>query len=83
MLVDQALEAFLENVRVDLSRRDVGMAEELLDRAQVGAAVEEVAREGVAQDVWADALRRDAGGGGDVLEFLGEALTGEVSLGAR
>ena len=58
------------------------MTEELLDGAQVGAAVEQVACEGMAQDVGADALGSDTGGGGDVLQVLGEALTRQVALGA-
>ncbi len=42
---------------VDLRRRDVGMAEHRLDGAQVGAALEEMAREGVAQRVRRDRAR--------------------------
>ena len=51
---------------VDLRRGDVGMAEHLLDRTQVGAAFQQVRREGVTQQVRLDghgdagALRRHA-----------------------
>src|SRR4051812_1724928 len=39
---------------VNLSRRDGGVAQELLDRAEVGAALEQVRRERVAQGVGRD-----------------------------
>ncbi len=45
VLADHALEALLEPIVVDLGRRDVGVAVELLDGAQVGAAVVQVTRE--------------------------------------
>ena len=66
VLGDDLLQALFEDVGVDLRRRDVGVAEELLHRAQVGAAIEQVAGEGVAQDVRADALGVEAGVGGRV-----------------
>jgi hypothetical protein len=43
VLQDELFQALLEHVRVDLGRGDVGLAEQLLHRAQVGAAVEQVA----------------------------------------
>ena len=51
-----ALQPLVEHVGVDLRRRDVGMAEQLLHDAQVGAVLQEVAGEGVAQHVRADAV---------------------------
>ena len=48
-------------MRVDLRRGDIGMAEHELHAAQVGAALEQVAGEGVAQHVRRDARRIDAG----------------------
>ena len=50
---------------VDLGGGDVGMAEQHLHRAQIGAAFEQMGGEGVAQDVRADPLGRDAGVGGE------------------
>ena len=50
----------LEHVRVDLRRRQVGVAEHGLDRAQIGAALEQVRRKRVAQDVRTE-VRADAG----------------------
>src|SRR5215471_2998220 len=44
-------------VRVELCRRQIGMSEHFLNRSQVGAAFEEVRREGVAQEVRMDAFR--------------------------
>ena len=54
-----AAQAARRDVRVDLRRRQVGVAEELLDDPQVGAAVEEVRGERVAQRV--RATHRPAG----------------------
>lgn len=67
-------EGFVREVGVDLRRRDVGVAEEFLHGAEVGAVHEEVRREAVAEFVRVDALC-DAG-------FLG--TRGDHSLhGAR
>ena len=49
-------EPFLINMRVDLRRRDVRMAEHLLDHAEVGTVVEEVRGKGVPQQVWMHAI---------------------------
>ena len=49
--IDQRDQARAVDVGVDLRRRDVGMAEQRLQDAQVGAPFEQVRREGVAQDV--------------------------------
>ena len=54
-VVDPA-QALAVHVAVDLRRRERGMAEQLLDRAQVGSALEQVRCEGVAQPV---RVRRD------------------------
>ena len=45
MRQNQLLEPLLQHVRVDLRRRDVGVAEQLLHGAQVGAAIEQMAGE--------------------------------------
>jgi len=45
----QALEPFLDHMGVDLRGRDVGMAEQRLNDAQIGAVVQKMAGEGVAQ----------------------------------
>ena len=51
MLGVQPLQPLARDVGVDRRRRDVGMAEQHLHRAQVGAVVQQVRREGVAQRV--------------------------------
>lgn len=45
-------EAFLGYVGVDLGRGEAAVSEEFLDRAEVGASVEEVGGEAVAEGVW-------------------------------
>ena len=50
-LLVNAAQVFAVNVRVDLRRRDVDVAEHLLDRTQVGTAFEQVRGEGVPQRV--------------------------------
>src|SRR5438067_13673240 len=48
-------------VGIELGRGEVGVSEHLLDRTQVGAALEQVCRERVAQKVGMHALRLEAG----------------------
>ena len=43
------LEALLVHVRVNLRRRNVGVAEQLLDYSQIGAVTKEMSRETVPQ----------------------------------
>ena len=50
-------EAVAVDVGVDLRGGDVGMAQEVLDDAEVGAAREQVRGEGVAQEVGVDVLQ--------------------------
>ena len=45
---------FLIDVGVDLGRRDVGVAEQLLNNTEIGPVAEEVGRKGVAQEVRVD-----------------------------
>ena len=47
----QPLQALARDVRVDRGGRDVGVAEQQLHDAQVGAVIEQVRRERVAQHV--------------------------------
>ena len=57
----QALEPFLGDQRVDLRRRQRAVAEHQLQRAQIGAMVQQMRRERMAQHVRRDALRRNPG----------------------
>ena len=47
----QLLQAFARNVGIYLSGRDIGMPEQHLHHAQIGAMIEQVCRKGVAQDM--------------------------------
>ena len=53
-----AFQALVEHMGVDLRRGDVGVAEQFLHDAQIGAVLQQMAGEGVAQHVRADAFRR-------------------------
>ena len=65
------------DVGVDLGGGDVGVAEQGLHRAQIGAALQQVGGEGVAQDVRTDLGRVDAGPRRRLVEQLGEAPRGQ------
>ena len=65
-------------MRVDLRRRDVGVAEHLLQRAQVAAAGEQMRRERVAQRVRAHPALQ-AGAARVALDDLVEALAREAA----
>ena len=54
ILAVHAAEVLAVHVRVDLRRRDVGVAKEFLHDAQVGPVLQEMAGEGVAENVRAD-----------------------------
>ena len=60
------------DVGVDLGGGNVGVAEELLDDAEVGTMAKQVAGEGVSQDVRVDVLL-DAGSAGNVFDDLPDA----------
>ena len=60
----QAFEPLLQDMRVDLRGRYVGVAEQRLHDAQVGAVLQQVTGEGVAQDVRADLRGFQSGGCG-------------------
>src|SRR3954449_2774997 len=64
---------------VDLRRGDVGVAEQSLYHAQVGAVVQEMARECVPQHVRAHLRRAQSGGAGERLELAREMLAGQMS----
>lgn len=81
------------DVGVDLGGGDVGVSEEFLDDAEVGAAGEEVGGEGVAEGVGVDVAEAGAFGGtfddlpdddaGDGQAGAGEEETGVVRLSAN
>ena len=76
MRLDKRLQAGVEHMGVDLRRRNVGMAEQLLDHAQVRAVLQQVRGEGMAQDVRRERLRVQPGTHGQRLEVA--ALAGRT-----
>ena len=52
MFGHQLFEAFFEDVGINLGCRDIGVTKQLLHRAQIGAAIQEMAGEGMPQNVW-------------------------------
>ena len=68
---------------VDLRRRDVGMAQQRLQHAQVGPARQQMRGKGVAQDVRADPLGRDPGQPGQRADDLVQPHPAQMRLAAR
>src|SRR5215210_8265815 len=73
----QLASARIGYVRVQLGRREVRVAEHLLDAPQVGAALEEVRRERVPEQVGVDALGLETGLGGEPSQDQEDARTRE------
>ena len=61
-------------MRIDLRRRNIGMAEQFLHDAEIRAVLQKMAGEGMAQHMRADARRRNAGEAGNRLDIAGEDL---------
>src|SRR6478736_3416393 len=80
-VVDLA-ESRFENVRVDLRRREIGVAEHRLNRAEIGATLEQMRRERMPQYVRTEAAA-DAGAATASLENLPEAETRQPGAAAR
>src|SRR5437660_7405987 len=66
-------------MRINLRRRDVGVAEELLHDAEIGSVLQEMAGEGMAEDVRRDFRRRDPGCRGERLEVAREGLARQMA----
>jgi hypothetical protein len=60
VLMMQLLQTLSRYMSIDLRGRDVGVAEQQLHHAQVGAVVQEVRGEGVTQHMGRNAFLRDA-----------------------
>ena len=82
MLLDEPPQPLLDDVGVDLRRRDVGMAEKLLHRAQISPPLQEMAGKGVTQHMRRDTGRLYPRGKRQRLELLTETLAGQM-LAAR
>ncbi len=68
-----------QDVRVDLCRRDIGMAQQCLDASRIGATHEQVSCISVPQRVRVDSSRADTGFQCQGFEQLSEAAPGEMS----
>src|SRR3954471_7908344 len=73
----QLSSAAIGYVGVELGRREVGVAEHLLHRPEICAALEQVRRERVPEQVRVDALRVEAGFAGELAEDQERAGAGE------
>ena len=80
MLRMELLEAFARDVRIDGRRRDVGVPEQELDDAKIGAVVEKMRREGVSKHVRRERSGRDAGARGVALDQQPERLARERTV---
>lgn len=76
MLTVHIVKPRLVDMCVDLSGREIGVTEHLLDGAQIGAILEQVRRKRVTQHVWRDFFR-DAGIFRPSLNDLPKPLTAE------
>ena len=82
VLLDEPPQPLLDDVGVDLRRRDISMAEKLLHRAQISPPLQEMAGKGVTQHMRRDTGRLYPRGKRQRLELLTETLAGQM-LAAR
>ena len=78
--IDQRDQRLRRNMRIDLCRRDIGVAEQGLHGAQIRAAFQQMGGKGVAQHMRADPIRRDAGSHGQALDQLVQPQPGEMRI---
>jgi hypothetical protein len=78
-ITHQAFQALFQNMRVNLRGRNIGVAEQRLHHAQIGAVVEKVAGESVAQHVRADLRGTKPCGSGESFQFAGKMLAREMT----
>src|SRR5208282_5509531 len=78
-IAHEAFETLLEHMGVDLRGRNVGMAKQRLYHTQIGAVVQEVAGESMAQHVRAQICRTQTGRRRERLKFTGEVLASEMT----
>ena len=78
MLFDQASQPLFYDMGIDLRGGDIGMAEKLLHRAQIGAPLQEMAGKGVTEHMRRDPCGLDPGGKRQRLKLLAEALAGQM-----
>lgn len=73
---------FVEHMRIDLRRGNVGVSEQFLNDTQIGAVLQQMAREGMAQHMRAHARNGDSGARGDRLDVARENLPAQMAAGA-
>src|SRR5579872_418282 len=78
-IAHQTFQPLLDDMGVDLRRRNIGMAEQCLHDAQVGAVVQKVACKSMPQHVWRDQPRREARGGREFFQVARKMLPGQVA----
>jgi len=78
-VADQAFQPFLDHMGIDLRGRDIGMAEQRLHDAQVGAVMQQMAGKGVAQHVRRDQPGLQAGGNRELLQVARKVLARQMS----
>ena len=78
MLFDEASEPLLYDMGIDLRGGNIGVAEKLLHRAEIGAPLQEMAGKGVTEHMRRDASGLDACGSRERLQLLAEALAGQM-----
>ena len=81
--VDQFDQALAVDMGIDFGRRDVGMAEHQLQRAQVRTAFEQMGGKGVAQHMRADGSRIDPGAAREVTQHLEQPDARDMALARR
>ena len=78
-VLNHAPQAFFQHVCVNLCRGNVGVAQQGLYDAQIGAVLQKMTGERVAQHVRADRGRGNTGRYGKILEFPRRMLTREMT----
>src|SRR6266851_7855966 len=78
LVLHQRSQLFWNDMGVNLGRRDVCMAQHELHATQIGAGLQQMTGEGVAQHVRRDARGIDASGQRRFLQELGKTLTCEM-----
>ncbi len=80
MRLYELLQTLVEDMRVDLRGRDIGMAEHLLHGPQIGTIGKQMTCKGMAERVWGDACGIEPCGNGEIFQELRETVTGEMTL---
>ena len=78
-IAHEAFQPLLQHVGIDLRGRDIGVAQKRLHHAQIGAVVQEVTGESVAQNVRAYLRGAQAGGFGQRFKLAGKMLAREMA----